>query len=720
MQTNNWRLKKAVAFGIAVLITLVKVSAEDYEARYWFDLDTANVRTCTVSAGQKTLSVPVGQLPVKPINTINFQIRNAAGDWSAVYTSFFFGGRNKEMKLSYSFDNSETSYGLDMTDPHADVSRLNDGLHRIMVYDSRCNTVPVNSMFVKKSYAGKNMTLLLQSPRDSVRISVPLADGMELSEEVDVSELQPGIYPFKAILVDKESKQVLAMTEPFVNVLSKGGNRVTGVYYWLNDSVSHSKFVPVADGNMPLRFDMDLDVSDLNEPTSDWSMEIRDGAPMVTPNFNISVGVMSNLGFRADSVSYIRDNSKTERLRAVDLKSGEQYDFGKVPHDTVLWAQFPVRPDDEIRFLPRWRSSGKFFDQDGTAVDTVKFDERKKDVRFKTEVAGMRYVQLYGIDESIRDYSVLMTYVSGPSFEENGGSAANEFEGIPVDWKTSNEWTTAGDDLLLTKNGIGVEVLKSTSDSRPSVNGKSNICRILKDNRLVIEADAYIEQITLCAAKGYPIPELKASEGVAEIEHEKNIIVWKGLSKKVDFAVGKNSTTQSDTPELAHELLFEKAYVKLSEIDESMLTIDAVEELPEDFEYMTFNCLRIWDNGEKAGEYRIDDHTSLTFRDNTIVVSCDGKENAHEVRDRIILTYSHEDTPSQVGSIDDAEPSVAIKDTQIVISGLPAFVGIYTVDGRTVYSAYVNDETFTYPLDGVVPGIYIIKVGDSVTKMLIR
>ncbi len=720
MRTDSRRLGRTVLSIMTVLMTLFPVSAQGLEARYWFDSDTASIRTCNISPGRQSLVVAADRLQDKPVNRIYFQVRKTDGEWSAIYTDHFYPCKESDFEFSYSFDALSTVNKLDMANLNADVTSLNDGCHNICVFETNGKTIPFQALFLKKTYAYGDMMLMLSSTRDSVRIEAPVSGGGTTVNYVDVSALVPGIYPLKAILFNSSSRQVLATADAMTQIHPAGGNRVTEICYWLNDSVGHSKVIQVADGGIPLKYTSYLDVSDMSEPTSDYTMRIGDDGPEVTPNFNLCVGVRSNLGFRTDSVSYFRDNSKTENLKAVELRSGVQHDFGTLSTDTVLWAKFPVQSGDEIRFLPRWRSTGKFFDGSGLPIDTVNFNDAAPSVTLRSVTDGMYYAQLYDMDESIRDFSVKMSYLRGPSAVNPGTGQEYDYEGVLIDWRSAKDWNKVGQDIVLNKKDVRIEVLKSSSDYQPAVAEKTNICRIMEDNRLVFATDGYMEKITLCVPSGLGIPDVVSEEGTVEADSEHNVIVWEGLSNKVEMAVGKLRGVNDSDDSVISELLLEKAYVKLSGVDESMYSMESGADVPDDFEYTEFNRMRIWESGNNVGEYWLRDIDRVSFSDNSMIVAVNDTEYSHNIGGRLIVTYSLESYVGLENAADESAPAVRIADGNIVISHLPDFVGIYTVDGRTLFSRYVDEDTFTYPTESLATGIYIIKIGGSVTKMLIR
>ena len=709
---------RAMIGSIVALTTFLTVSAEEFEARYWFDLDSDNCHTCTVNSSTGQLSIAVDQLSNKALHQLNFQIRKADGEWSTVYTQFFNVGCSSDLSLSYTFDGLASKYPLDMSDPVLDVSAILDGLHRVCIADNNGYMTPGNQMFYKTSVPENNLMLVLSSTRDNVVKQLQVSSDDKGVSTIDVSDLQPGVYPVNMILRNTSNAQTIASVTSLINITSVGGDRISEIYYWLDDSTTHRKEIVINEGSLPFTYSEDIDVSEFNIPTSDCTMAMGNEGPVITPKFNLGVSVLTNNGFQADTTAYFTDNSKTGPVDAVTLKSGEQYDFGMVNPGQILWAKFPVQENDEIRFVPRWESSAKLFDNNAVPLDTLLFDSSNKDATFKATTTGMYYTQLYDIYENLQDFAVKMTYVNGPSSENAGGSFA-EYEGILVDWESADQWSGSESELRLDKNGIRLEALKMGSTLTPEVAERTNLCKTYQSNKLVFSSGQYIDKVTLCVPSECVIPQIDAAEGSVTIDRDANIVVWEGLSNTVDLTVKKYRSSDMTDEISIPELLLQKAYVRLSDIDDSVYVTES-DQIPEDFDYVGYNCMRIWDNGNKVGEYSLNDKISMTFDNSLIRVMNNGVENTHEIKDHLIITYSNDPSVSGIDTPELAHPSVMITGEAMEFSGLPNFVGIYALDGRTIFQRYVDTPDFNYPLHDLVPGIYIVKVGNLTTKMLIK
>lgn len=706
-----------VMIGIVMaLTTFLTVSAEEFEARYWFDYDSDNYHTCTVNSNSSQLPISVDQLANKALHQLNFQIRKSDGEWSTVYTQFFNLGCGSNLSLSYAFDGLSSKQPLDLANPLVNVSALWDGLHHISIVDDNGYMIPSNQLFYKTSVPEKNLMITVSSPRNNMVRQLAFG-GDNGAVNLDISDLQPGIYPVNIALRNASNFQPVATKSSLVNVTPLGGDRVSGIYYWLDDSIACKREIVINKGSLPFTYSDDIDLSDLNIPTSDYTMMISDEGPKITPNFNLGISVLTNNGFQADSTSYFVDNSRSQLIPAVTLESGEQHDFGNVTPSDVLWTKFPVQENDVVRFVPRWKSKAKIFDNKALPLDTIAFDYSNAETTFKVSSDGTYYVQLYDIDDSMRDFAVKMTYVGGPSFEKPIGSP-EEYDGILIDWESPAQWAGSDSELRLYKNGIRLEALRMEATFVPEVAERTNLCKVYQSNKLVFSSEKYIDKVTLCIPSECIIPQIEAVEGSVTIDRNANIVVWEGLSNTVDLTVKAYRSSDRSEEISIPELLLERAYVRISDIDESVYVSES-NQIPEDFDYVGYNCMRIWDNGNKVGEYCLNGPISITFDKGLIRVN-NGIENTHEIKDRLIITYSNDLSVSGIEAPDMAQPSVKITREAMEFCGLPNFVGIYALDGRTIFQRYVDDPDFSYPLHCLAPGIYIVKVGNLTTKMLIK
>lgn len=708
---------RVVSGSLVALMTFLTVSAEELEARYWFDFDSDNCHTCTFSSSDSQLLLPLNHLSNKAIHQLNFQIRHADGEWSTVYTQIFNSGCNSDLSLLYTFDGMYSKHSLDMTNPVCDVLALCDGLHHISILDGSGCMIPSNQFFYKNSAPEKNLMLAVSSTRNNMlkRLAVGRDNG---TVTLDISDWMPGIYPVNINLSNASNYQTIAAASSLVNVTPLGGDGVAGIYYWLDDSIACKKKIAVNGGELPFTYSDNVDISDFDVTTSDYTMIISGEGPKITPNFNLGVSILTNNGFQADTTSYFVDSSRTQFIPAVTLKSGEQHDFGEVTSKDILWTKFPVQENDVIHFIPRWKSKAKFFDNNATPLDLVSFDYSNTGTTFKATSNGTCYAQLYDIDESIRDFAVKMTYVSGPSFEKPIDTP-EEYEGVLIDWKSSAEWSCSDAELTLDKNDIRLDVLKMGATFMPEVAERTNLLKSYQSNKLVFSYGGYIDKITLCVPSECFIPEIEAAEGSVRIDRDANIVVWEGLSSEVCLTIKKYRSSDIYDNISMPELLLEKAYVKTSDIDESVYVSEA-NQVPDDFDYVGYNCMRIWENGKKVGEYLLNDEISMTFDKNLIRIMKNGIENIHEIREHLIITYSKEAHISGLEVIEISQPTVKIAGEVMEFSGLPNYVGIYALDGRVIFYRYVENPSFNYPLNDLIPGIYIVKVGNVTTKMLIK
>ncbi len=638
MRTTKIKVHRILICCSALSMAYGNIFAKEFEAQYWIDYDSDHMYTCTVTTGNIEVSIPKDGLSNKAIHQLNMQIKDAEGQWSGVYTSLFTLGQSTELSLLYDIDSKGSYLPLDISDPYINIENLIDGTHHVTILDDAGNIMPANQIFFKNSVIGNNLLLSLESSRSNVRKEIQITPETR-DIDIDVSDLEPGIYPINVSLKTANQAQ-LAGTGSLMNILPIGGERVTSIYYWLNDSVEEKKEITIPEDNMPFVYSADLDMSALSVPTGDYNVELNDQGITVTPNFNLGVAVVSNRGYKTDTVSYYRDNSKAEVVVPPTLQSGIQYDFGQVTPNHVLWAQVPVQKNDHVQFIPRWESTVRWFDGSGTAVDTTFFDNKLVKTEFTSDYTGKYYVQIYDILESSQDFSVKMEYLEGPSTVVPGASTV-QYEGIPVEWKSADEWSESEDEISLAVQKITLDVAKGRSAYVPEVSETTSICRINKGNRVTFKvASGYMDRITMCVPDGYNIPNVSVSEGDVIIDRDLNIIVWNGLSNNVELTVKDFYLSDVSDENQFAEIMLEKAYVKIAEVDEDDYT--ELETIPENFTYTGYNYLKLWNNGSKVGEYTLDGISNISFNEDELAVIHNGVRKTHSINNHLLLTYNYE------------------------------------------------------------------------------
>lgn len=709
---RNWYCLPITILTLFQAVSLVK--AEEYEVRFWFDSDSALYYTQTFTSEEGKIILSIEPYVLGAFHQINFQLRDRDGEWSIPYSQFFIESVNK-LELEYCIDGNSSKTELDYNNPAIDASSLSNGTHYVMITDKNGNLLSDGKFFNSKKKVGGELSFEIQSLKNNIRKTTVIPCN-EDKIEVDVSDIKPGLYPIVATLKDPKDDNVIATISQFVNINPLGGNKVTDIYYWLNDSTTLKKRIEVKDGKMPFKFTDSIDVSDLYVPTPDYSVRKSDEGTQIVPNYNIGVGIISNFGYQNDSTSYYTDNSKIEDLNAVVLESGRQHDYGVVSPQDILWTKIPVQTGDEIKLAARLWSTVRLFDDGGLLLDTITFNQGATSSIFKVNTPGFCYAEIYDVEKSRREFSVMMTYIDGPS----KGQALNEdsqYEGILIDWKAVTEWEEDQNNFKLSKKGIELVVPKFGVATTPELTKVSNICRLYENNELIISSKGYIEKVTLCLPEENKIPQVYSQNGNIEIDRDKHIAIWTGFAKEVKISIGDlSSELKTEGTEVA-EFLLKKAYVKLSDIDNTVFAMDE-EEFSEDFRWEGYNMMDVFENGKLKGTYNLEKIAAVTFEDKGMSILYDESIDLIGYNNGLIIIYYN--NPSSDEDVVGIESIVDLNSEEIIINGLPNFVGIYTLDGQTVYSGYVNSANFSYSLQNLRDGIYIIMVGSSTFKILIK
>lgn len=707
------RLKiKIPAFIFILIISGIICRAEQVEIRYWFNQNSDNAGTVVYSSGTGSLNIPFQTEQAGRMNVLNIQVKNAAGLWSVPYRYQFLPPTDGKLNLAYGIDTGEIN---DLDDNNIDVSGVYSGVHQLYVIDKNMTIPPSTALIYKNSAGRQNLKLILSSIKNSVNKAMVISDS-DSECLLDVSTMTPGIYPVNVTIADTVARSLVAMVNTNVEITAPSGNRLTDIYYWLNDSIDDLRRLELKDAKLPIAGNVDLALADLNIPSLDYHLSLDDdGQPFIAPTYDITLSFRNNYGFAVDSTSLITDNSKRVELHATQLSGSSQYDTDKWITDSCYWYQFNAIEGDNVSLSTRLRCKVKLYSPSTELVDTAIFNFKKLEIRKRLEETGTYYVQLSEIDQSRQEFSVLLTYLSGPSVN-NHNQPEPTYEGIPIEWQKASDWVNGDNLISYTTKGVKMTVDGSDGRYQPYVADNSRLCRVYTGNTIWFSSGGdYIEQITLCLPNipDYEFPRITTPSGTVSVDTMANIVVWTGFSRIAEIKVDANSDDVV--------LPLTKAYVKVSDLTENDIY------LPDDNEYAgvdytPYNIVRLWRQGEDEQEdsYAIESDTKITFENNELVIATGGKVYRHSMANKIILTFDYD---SYVGLDETVVPDnyacVTINGDNIHVSGLPGMVGIYSPNGLTYYQDYVEDNELVYPISKLQPGIYIIVAGEKSIKILI-
>lgn len=156
-------MQRYILFVLFLCLQWVAQGQTDYEYRYWFDKDEANMQTGTFTPGSLHLDVDLSTLDAS-LHTIHIQVKDSEGEWSSPVSRYFVRKATALTPLVYWLDNQVQPSEMSAQSGHfdIDVSALDDGIHLLRLQLSQLtegSSSPVSKFFVKMPLS--NQTSLL-------------------------------------------------------------------------------------------------------------------------------------------------------------------------------------------------------------------------------------------------------------------------------------------------------------------------------------------------------------------------------------------------------------------------------------------------------------------------------------------------------------------------------------------------------------------------------
>lgn len=189
-------MQRYILFVLFLCLQWVAQGQTDYEYRYWFDKDDANVQTGTFTPGTLHLDVDLSTLDAS-LHTIHIQVKNGEGEWSSPVTKYFVRKATSLTPLVYWLDNQATPLEMSSQSGHfdLDVSAMDDGIHMLRLQLSEAtegSSSPVSRFFFKMPMA-KQTTLLSWFDADKGNVKKLEYNGGK-PFLLDVSEIADGFH----------------------------------------------------------------------------------------------------------------------------------------------------------------------------------------------------------------------------------------------------------------------------------------------------------------------------------------------------------------------------------------------------------------------------------------------------------------------------------------------------------------------------------------------
>ena len=97
-------MQRYILFVLFLCLQWVAQGQTDYEYRYWFDKNEANMQTGTFTPGSLHLDVDLSTLDAS-LHTIHIQVKDSEGEWSSPVSRYFVRKATALTPLVYWLDN---------------------------------------------------------------------------------------------------------------------------------------------------------------------------------------------------------------------------------------------------------------------------------------------------------------------------------------------------------------------------------------------------------------------------------------------------------------------------------------------------------------------------------------------------------------------------------------------------------------------------------------
>lgn len=344
---------------------------------YWFDDEEA---TMTVNISSGIMTIDASAL-TDGLHTIHYLVRCSDGTVTSAYSSIFMRmnidvNTSVAKSLRYWFDNDTEVMTTSVTGgtQTLDVTHLLDGLHTLhyQIVDDKGNVAsPVSGIFLKMAeVVGTTMAGVLRYwfDNDTEVMTTNVTGG---TQNIDVSDMQPGLHTLHYQLVDNKGHLASPMSSIFLKMFDKpyeeGQNSITKYQYWLNNNSSTVKTVELGKTANPYTLIALLPMQKEPLRSSTFHFEQKDGKPMMYAKNDLHVRFTDVAGYFTDDSRQFIDYSVSKEVTPVGELQATQT-FNKVAENDVRWYTMQVASGDTAAFKLSQPATVQVFAPSGAEV----------------------------------------------------------------------------------------------------------------------------------------------------------------------------------------------------------------------------------------------------------------------------------------------------------------------------------------------------------------
>lgn len=589
------------------------------------------------------------------------------------------------------------------------VPELNIGYHSVTI--QYCNgemqwSAPITSFFIQ-NYK-KTDVRIIASTSDGKYNSETAASSAQTECTVSLKDFPSGMRTMNFSIFDASGNQMLT-TSSIVDIVPNGGNGIKFIDFFVEDNENPIKYSGYL-GSYPSKINEQINLQNCEYKPSDEELTMEGTTPLVYPVPHLKIYAFDAYGHMTDTIVQFKDAFRQRELKAPTLANKKQFDFEK-SFTSPYWVTFEA-PQGDMSLQVRRPCEVTLYSPNAIKTELSNFETINAKKNFQLGSEGKYYVKVREIKESSQIFSMKVSHRGEDTSEDPGNGdkedqAIGDYPGNLVRWDSNKVWNSD----TFTDGKVII------SQNNPKFDAENNIVMKEGDNFKLHSSKNIIKAYLVPAypdkTMGY---YLGCNHGMVYNDSIDGVFIWDGYDKEIEFQVFAQQNNENFTP-VKYRL--RKIYLTYEDEGQELIT-DIEAEQNKWFDGTTYSHMYLWKTDGDYETFALSKISWVNFEDNSMHIMTDGTEIEYSLTECYVITYENNPYSASVESFSQANPCVEIRDGKIMFNNLPASILIVDTNGIVYFSQEVKDEDFEIPLDTFMPGIYLIKVGERSSKIIIK
>ncbi len=358
-----------------LLLTLFSVSAigqNNYEYRYWFDFNTAQVYTGSSAQKECLFEIDITGFS-ESIHTLHIQVKDTSNVWSIPYSkAFLYTGNITDIIGEYWFDDDSTVCQLPLNSvTEIDVSHLKEGFH---TFYYRVNDVTTGFSTTGKSSFVKTPQYLATDLKYICLIddyllqtkTINVSEGI-VKLDFDVSQIPSGLHNITIQLMSDNGIVLSTYSSKFY----KTTPQIARYEHWINDDFANRTITTLEEPKDSFKLISLLDINHYPIRSSCFHFSIKDENPTITAKNQFNILVVDNNGNLSKLSQDFLDESVTDTLNVDEIKtiaSGVTETMPRPAENEIQWYKFEAEKGDRIAIKTNYACTIDVFSPTGENI----------------------------------------------------------------------------------------------------------------------------------------------------------------------------------------------------------------------------------------------------------------------------------------------------------------------------------------------------------------